>query len=179
MVQKQDIKNITTSPAPDQSEHAHTAHCTIPLKTQEIDEETAVPEPTAQETCILLAQVWCPFCNTAKTINMDLLWRRNGTHRFRNIACISCKDNKRVGHWLCHHDSQVISVQTWLQNHSHDGKTFLKHECRPSTATVALFTGNTQDPSVSQHSTSSKRPMIALYNEQAKIDKKAKQARQI
>ena len=118
---------------------------------------TTVKVVVEHKTPIWTVQIWCPTCNATKDINMDTLCQRSNTHRCCTVTCAACNVKRIIGTWCSAHDAQRLPVETWLQTHSYDGKTFLKHKCRPPTATVALFTGRLEAPTNSQQSTSSKR----------------------
>lgn len=100
-------------------------------------EELTTPDHLATiETTVTTVQVLFPSCITPKDIDMNMIWRRDGKHRFCNVKCISCPVNKKIGHWFRRQQTEMHSITDWLQTHSYDGKRCLEHKSKPPTATV-------------------------------------------
>ena len=51
----------------------------------------ADPTPKVATAPALTVQIWCRNCRTPKDIDMNIVWRRDGKHRFSNVSCRSCK----------------------------------------------------------------------------------------
>ena len=57
--------------------------------------EIATPDhPATIETTNTTVQVLRPSCVTPKDMDMNMLWRRDGKHRFCNVRCIACPIKK-------------------------------------------------------------------------------------
>ena len=105
----------------------------------------------------LTVQIRCPHCSATQGINMDTRWSHNNEHRLCRVTCATCNVKTILGERCSSRDAQIIYVKARLQTHSYDGKTCFKHECRPPTATVALFMGRLEPATSSQQTTSSER----------------------
>lgn len=143
----------------------------IPHQTTSAPSEELVMEctqPATTETQILTIQVLCPMCSKENDINMDKLWQWDNKDRFCKITCASCRSQTRIGAWCSSRDVQNTSVKQWLQRHSYNGKTFLKHDSRAPTATVELFNGVAASTTNLQESESSKRKSQDVTDDNAK-----------
>ena len=125
-------------------------------------------ESVTTTTQILTVRVLCPMCSSENPINMDKLWQKVGTNRLCYISCMSCQKKTRLGEWSSSQDVQRPSVKQWLQRHSYNGKTFLKHDSRPPTATVELFNGVAATTTTLQKSESLKRKPQDVADDNAK-----------
>ena len=117
---------------------------------------------------MVTVQVSCPACSKANHINMNKLWQKENKHRFSQITCTSCQSKTRLGHWCCSHDVEKTTVKQWLQTHSYNGITFLKHEERPPTATVELFKSGVALATDQKESESTKRKTQDFTDDNAK-----------
>ena len=180
MVMKQDISekakltrqhqhvaetNNTTHTMPDQHIVKTRPHNTTSATSEELVMECA--QPVATETHLLTVQVLCPMCSKENHIHIDKLWQRDGKNRFCRITCSLCKSRTRIGEWSSSQADKTL-VQQWLQRHSYNGKTFLKHDTRPPTATVELFRGVAAFTLPVRESESSKRKSQDVKDDDAK-----------
>ena len=79
-----------------------------------------------------------------------------GSKQKCKTTCTSCRSQARIWAWCSSRNVQNTSVKQWLQRHSYNGKTFLKHDSRTPTAIVELFKGVAASTANLQESQSSK-----------------------
>ena len=63
-------------------EQANTYAMVMTQDTTNKKELTTPDHPATIETTVTTVQVLCPSCITPKDIDMNMLWRRDGKHRF-------------------------------------------------------------------------------------------------
>ena len=117
----------------------------------------------------LTVQLLCPMCSTENHIHVDKLWQRDDKNRFCRITCSfkECKSRTRIGEWSSSQADKML-VEQWLQRHSYNGKTFLKHKTRPPTATVELFKSMAASTIAVEESQSTKRKSQNVKDDDAK-----------
>ena len=114
-----------------------------------------------------MVQIFCPACSEPKTVDMNSLWEKDSTIRFRNATCASqvCKSKPhRIGKWL--RRRKDATIQAWLTLN-----TCLKYKERPAHMTVEVY--NTQETDDVAMRTALKRKSPIVSAPTAKRERKS------
>ena len=117
----------------------------------------------------LNVKMFCPVCYEEKEVDMNMLWKRDTSHRFATLNCVSVscgKARNRVGKWLRCVGDASDTVEKWLKV-----KGVLKaDDMMIAAVTKDAFMANEDMTDKSEHiqHTHVKRRLLAVDSDSAK-----------